>query len=188
MATEGEEYQELCDFLEDSFSSPQLEIFLKRNGYKEVAAAVNRDDGATEYVFHVVEELDRRGLINLEFFHRLAKARPRKAARIERLRESWPLEDEARPGSADPTGAIPEPPGEPPQVVDTPSLLRSLAQLDPSDMAALVAAVEGASARVTRQAPVRQQASELVTWVLSATGPGLPVLLQRVRQILPDFP
>jgi hypothetical protein len=89
MATKGEKYERLRDFLKDSFQSQDLEEFLILNGYKEVAEAVNKDVGMAQYSFTIVQELNRRGLINVGFFDQLATERPRLEARIKSLEEFW---------------------------------------------------------------------------------------------------
>jgi formylglycine-generating enzyme required for sulfatase activity len=99
MATLGEKYQRLRDFLKGSFRPRELEIFLTMNGYAAVVDAVPRTTAGAEYFFDVVQALDHRGLIDGEFFERLAQERPRKQSQIKRLGELW-LDQE--PTSAEP--------------------------------------------------------------------------------------
>jgi hypothetical protein len=93
MATEGK--KRLHDFLKGSFAPSELLMFLKLQGFTEVAAAVDRNIGGTEYFFDVIEALDRRGEIDRHFFDCLTKERPRKAADIEELEALWLDEDRA---------------------------------------------------------------------------------------------
>jgi hypothetical protein len=96
MATKGEKYEGLLDFLKDSFKPPELQRFLKLRGFAEVAEAVNQHDRGTEYFFDVIEALDQRGLIDGEFFDSLAKARPKKRPQVKDLEAFWLDEDRAR--------------------------------------------------------------------------------------------
>src|SRR5262249_6583170 len=102
MSTKAEKYRSLCDFLEESFRPSELEMFLELNGFVEVAAAVNRSVGRAEYVFEVVQALDRRGLIDAEFFGRLTTERPAKKAQVQKLGDFW-LEQDQR--SVEPSGS-----------------------------------------------------------------------------------
>src|SRR5262249_30208101 len=61
-----------------------------------VADAVPRNTAGTEYFFDVVQALDRRGLIDDEFFDRLAQERPRKKGQIKVLEELWGDEERNR--------------------------------------------------------------------------------------------
>jgi hypothetical protein len=89
MATKGEKHERLRDFLKDSFQPSELDMFLKLKGFAEVAETVARNVGGTEYVFSVVEALDRRGLIDAAFFDHVSKQLPRKEAQIKSLEEIW---------------------------------------------------------------------------------------------------
>jgi hypothetical protein len=89
MATRGEKHERLHDFLRDSFKPAELQRFLKLKGFAEVAQAVDRNVGGTEYFFDVVEALDQRGLVDAQFFDRLAKARPKKKPQVEGLEAFW---------------------------------------------------------------------------------------------------
>jgi hypothetical protein len=97
MATKGEQIGGLRDFFVDSFRASELEMFLTVNGYEEVAAAVNQSVGSIEYFFNVVQALNRRGLIDDEFFVRLRRERPAKDALIRGLQESWLVEGKTSP-------------------------------------------------------------------------------------------
>jgi hypothetical protein len=97
MANQAEKYQRLRDFFRDSFRPEELEIFLRLNGYAEVANAVNKNVGGDEYSFAVVQALDHRGWIDAAFFDHLTKERPVKATQIESLKESW-LGETVSPG------------------------------------------------------------------------------------------
>src|SRR5689334_412849 len=96
MATQGETYKTLCDFLKGSFRPRELEIFLTMNGYAEVADAVPRSTAGAEYFFDIVQALDHRGLIDGEFFGHLTRERPRKKPQIKSLEEVW-LDEEPIP-------------------------------------------------------------------------------------------
>jgi hypothetical protein len=111
MAPQGEKYQRLHDFLMGSFLPADFQMFLMFQGgeFAGVARAANINVGEAQYFFDVVQRLGRGGLIHGEFFDRLAKELPAKAAGIESLRERWLVEDQPDP----------KPPGGP-----TPSDLR----------------------------------------------------------------
>jgi hypothetical protein len=59
------------------------------------------------------------------------------------------------------------------RALDRATLVRTLSGLSPSDMALLVALVEGAAAHVSRHGTIPEQAAELIRWAESSTGPGL---------------
>jgi hypothetical protein len=108
MATEGQKYERLHDFLKESFKTPEFQRFLRLKGFEEVAEAVDRNVGGTEYFFDVVEALDRWGRIDTEFFDRLAKERPAKETRVRDLKEFWLNGDAVRsPIVPDPAPAAP---------------------------------------------------------------------------------
>jgi formylglycine-generating enzyme required for sulfatase activity len=96
MATQGEKYRRLRDFLQGSFVPSELEVFLRLNGYAEVADAVPRGTAAADYFFDIVQRLDHRGLVDGEFFGHLTRERPRKQAKIKGLELLW-LEEEPIP-------------------------------------------------------------------------------------------
>src|SRR5262245_53969358 len=89
MATKGEKYERLHDFFLQSFEPPELKMFLRKQDYNRVADAVNPNAGADQYFFDVIEALDRRGLIDAEFFDRLVEERNKKMEEIKRLRADW---------------------------------------------------------------------------------------------------
>lgn len=82
MATRGEQIRGLRDFFLDAFTASEFEMFLTVNGYREVALAVNQNVGSIAYFFDVVQEFDRRGLIDDAFFDQLRQERPRKGPQI----------------------------------------------------------------------------------------------------------
>jgi hypothetical protein len=88
MATQGEKYRRLCEFFKGSFRPEELEIFLKTNDF-EVGGSVPSGTAGTKYFLDIVEALDHRGLIDDEFFDRLARERPRKLDRIQELARLW---------------------------------------------------------------------------------------------------
>jgi len=59
---------------------------------------------------------------------------------------------------------------------DRASLVRALAQLDPTDMVMLVTMIEGAARHVSDHGTVPEQAGELVRWAESPTGPKLAAI------------
>jgi len=95
MATKGEKHARLHDFLEGSFKAPAFQRLLKLRGLAEVAQAVDRNVGGTEYFFDVIETLDLRGEIDPHFFDCLMKERPRKKPKIEELKALWLDEDKS---------------------------------------------------------------------------------------------
>jgi hypothetical protein len=102
MVTQGERYRRLRDFFMGSFRPADFQEFLMFQGgeFEEVVRAVNPNVAEAEYFFEVVGELNRRGLIDTEFFNHLAEERPAKRAQIKSLAESWLDEDpEALDGS-----------------------------------------------------------------------------------------
>jgi hypothetical protein len=89
-------------------------MFLVENGFETVANAVTRSIGADHYFFDVVQTLNRKGLIDDEFFNRLAKERPGKARQIQNLKEFW--HDEGKASSKPPANTTLS---RPPEVVTT---------------------------------------------------------------------
>jgi hypothetical protein len=75
MASAGEKSQRLSEFLKDSFDLSELEMFLRQNGFEEVADRVSMHVGLTLYAFEVVQALDRRGQIDGRFFDLLTLRR-----------------------------------------------------------------------------------------------------------------
>jgi hypothetical protein len=59
---------------------------------------------------------------------------------------------------------------------DRTSLVRTLTGLSPSDMATVVAVIEGAGPQVGRHGTVPEQAGELLRWAESSQGPGLETI------------
>ena len=96
MVAENGKNQDLDDFLKRSFTTLELDKFLKLEGYKKVAEAVNPSVGVAEYCFAVVQALDRRGLIDAAFFDCLMRERPMKVAEVRVLRGLWVDENKAR--------------------------------------------------------------------------------------------
>ena len=97
MATKGERYRALRDFLAASFDRNDFDEFLKLNGYEDIASAVVREAADSKYFLDVVEAMDRRGLIDAAFFGLLKVQRPRKGAEIEGLKRAWHFEGRPRP-------------------------------------------------------------------------------------------
>jgi hypothetical protein len=89
MATKGEKYRRLCEFLEGSFRREELARFLTLNEYEELVRAVNSDTSIAQYFFEVVKALDQRNLIKDQFFDRLAEERPEKKQQIQEISEFW---------------------------------------------------------------------------------------------------
>jgi len=58
MATAGEKYHGLHEFFRASFKIPEFERFLKLEGFEEVAEAVDRNAGETEYFQRSATELN----------------------------------------------------------------------------------------------------------------------------------
>src|SRR5512135_68983 len=74
---------------------------------------------------------------------------------------------------APPAEVVTPPPTARPRAVDRAALVRTVSGLSPGDMALLVTLVDGAASQVSRHGTVREQASELMGWAESSTGPGL---------------
>ena len=60
--------------------------------------------------------------------------------------------------------------------MDRLTLVKTLTGLDPSDLTTLIALIPGAADHVSRQVTVREQASELIRWAESSTGPRLAAI------------
>jgi hypothetical protein len=101
MATKGEQYETLRDFLLQSFSPREFATFLKLKGYAEIAEAVTSHVEGGQFFFDVIEAMDRRGEIDRRFFDCLTRERPRKKAEIAELAADWLGED--------PQGSQPQP-------------------------------------------------------------------------------
>jgi formylglycine-generating enzyme required for sulfatase activity len=110
MSPKSERYRRLREFFTESFSPEDLEVFLKLNGFEEVAEAVSRSTAGARYFFRVIEELDHRGLIDDRFFGHLEKERPAKTARIQDLVQLWLDQDEtgSKPSASTPSSGLPE--------------------------------------------------------------------------------
>jgi formylglycine-generating enzyme required for sulfatase activity len=87
--TEGERFRRLCAFLEDSFSTKELERFLVFNDYMAVATTANPQAGPADYSYEVVRKLDRLGLIDERFFDGLSRELPAKRPQIQSLATLW---------------------------------------------------------------------------------------------------
>jgi 3',5'-cyclic AMP phosphodiesterase CpdA len=107
MSTASEKYEKLRDFFRDAFKVSELDMFLKLNGFAEVAGAVNPNAPGIHYVFEVVEAMDRRGLVDAAFFDRLSKERPAKEDQIKIVRRMWI--DEVKPSAKSLGGATSSP-------------------------------------------------------------------------------
>src|SRR5690348_13185020 len=130
MATNGEQYQTLHNFLKDSFLPADFRMFLtfQGEGLAEVAAAVDTEVGGTRYFFEVVGALNRKGLINAEFFDRVSKELPAKQAQLKSVEEIWlkgarnGSDASARVMASDPRKVVPAGPATPgPQSPAAPS-------------------------------------------------------------------
>jgi len=84
---------------------------------------------------------------------------------------------------APPAEVVTPPPTARPRAVDRAALVRTVSGLSPGDMALLVTLVDGAASHVSRHGTVREQASELIGWAESSTGPGLVA----VQEALGEF-
>ncbi len=60
--------------------------------------------------------------------------------------------------------------------MDRATLVRTLTDLTPADFAILIAMIPGAARQVSRQGTVPEQASELIRWAESSTGPRLAAI------------
>jgi formylglycine-generating enzyme required for sulfatase activity len=125
MATQGEKYRRLHDFLKGSFRPAEFEIFLKLNGYAEVADAVPRNTAGSDYFFDIVQALDHRGLVDGEFFGHLTRERPRKEAEIKSLEELWLEAEPISAEPAEPRAAGPTRPG-PVTIHELPEVINSI--------------------------------------------------------------
>ena len=194
-AKEGERYRNLREFLKGSFHPDEFEIFLSDNDLADVAKSVNATVAGDTYFFTVIQALDHRGLINVEFFDLLAKERPKKAAQIKGLANLWVREEESsaeppgRTRSNRPVESVPSEPaaprdrmpatpttGERAGVADRLAFVRDLCGLAPADWAMLVAVLPGAATHIGRHGTVPEQAADLIRWAESSTGPGLEAI------------
>src|SRR4051812_37952138 len=89
MVSGGSKLQAICDFFTRSFSRFELERVLKFNGYEEAANSVAWDAPIAKSSLRMLEALDRRGLVNAEFFRRLGDERPARKAELEALQGAW---------------------------------------------------------------------------------------------------
>jgi hypothetical protein len=96
MATQGDNSERLYGFLLESFEPKVFERFLYFRVSAQVVRSVNKNSDAETYFFEIVQQLNRRGLINAELFDLLAKELPGKAKEAESLKELWLGEDEPR--------------------------------------------------------------------------------------------
>jgi hypothetical protein len=174
MASKGEKYKALHDFLTDSFSLFDLKVFLRFNEYEEVVDAVNWQAGVSESTLSVVEAMDQRGLVDVAFFERLSGARPAKRVEVEALQRVWfggtPVGPEPPAGTTQPKAGQASPPH---PSMGRPTLVRGLAVLTPADFEMLVASVPDAAWHVSRHVTIPEKAAELVRWAEGPTGPGL---------------
>jgi hypothetical protein len=88
MMPKREQIESLRDLLADSFTRSELQMFLELYGYGDAAESVRLDVSPRRYSFELVQALENRGLIDSDFFDRLARERPHRAALLRRLRES----------------------------------------------------------------------------------------------------
>src|SRR5262249_49738120 len=72
---------------------------------------------------------------------------------------------------------------EPPRANDRATLVRTVTGLSPSDLAHVVAIIEGAARHISRQGTVTERAAELFAWVESSVGPGLEAIQQALGQL-----
>jgi hypothetical protein len=100
MTKESEKVKGLHDLFVDSFMASELKNFLLANGYEEVVHAVKEEASAIAYFSNVVQVLERRGLIDEQFFARLARELSLKEAYIRSLQESWLVEEKMSPQSS----------------------------------------------------------------------------------------
>jgi CHAT domain len=68
------------------------------------------------------------------------------------------------------------------------TLIKALAQLDPSDFGLLEEAIPGASSHTSPHASVPERAAQLVRWAESPTGPGLDAIYHTASRIFSNFP
>jgi hypothetical protein len=82
------------------------------------------------------------------------------------------------------TESEPPQPSMEPETMDRIAFLNLLHELSPPDFSRLVSALPGAASQVTKNAPVPDKVTELVTWAESSTGPGWERLQKVARQVL----
>jgi hypothetical protein len=172
MATSGQPIEQLCEFLASAFEKNDLNRFLVFEGYRNVAEGVNRDVSNTEYVFNVVQAMNRQALIDGNFFDRLAEERPAREAEVRRIQQSWQAGNPKDVSISDRHSA---------PAVDRRTLLRTISGLTPSDFDVLVASIQGAATQISRQGTVPQQAAQLIGWAESSRGPGLAAIQQALE-------
>ena len=87
---------------------------------------------------------------------------------------SWP--------ASQPT-VLPAPSPQRTPAMDRLTLVKTLTGLDPSDLSTVIALISEARNHVSRQGTVREQASELIGWAESSTGPGLAAIEEALRRL-----
>jgi hypothetical protein len=174
MVTKGKRHKALVEFLVDAFDDPGLDQLLRFNDYDEIANAVSQNVGQAQYCFEVVQALDRTGRIDSDLFDRLSQARPARREEIQSLKELVL-------GGSHSTAAMAA--AQQTSTLDRTSLVRTVTGLSPSDMAKVLAFIEGAAAQVSRHGMVAEQAAELIGWAESSNGPGL----EAIQRALENF-
>jgi hypothetical protein len=172
MATTGSPIEQLCEFLASAFGKNDLYRFLVFEGHGKVADGVNLDVSNTDYVFNVVQALNKQGLINARFFDRVVEERSAREQEVRAIQRSWQASVQTNVSS---------PASQPAAQLDRKTLLRTISRLTPSDFDVLVASIDGAAAQISRQGTVPQQAAQLIGWAESPRGPGLIAIQQALE-------
>jgi len=87
---------------------------------------------------------------------------------------SWP--------ASQPT-VLPAPGPQRTPAMDRPTLVRTLNDLTPADLAELITTIPRAAKQVSRQGTVPEQAGELIRWAESSNGPGLAAIEDALRAL-----
>ena len=71
---------------------------------------------------------------------------------------------------------------EPPHAIDRATLVQTVVELSPSDLARVVVSIAGAAGHVSRHGSVPERAAELIHWAESSSGPGLEAIQKALEQ------
>jgi hypothetical protein len=85
--TKSQRLKAISDFLTEAFSRSDLVMFLRLQGYEEIANSVNSNAGMAQFCFEVTEALERTGRIDAQLFDDLLEARAARATQINALRQ-----------------------------------------------------------------------------------------------------
>jgi hypothetical protein len=73
-----------------------------------------------------------------------------------------------------------------PPAIDRMTLVRTITGLSPSNLARVVALIDGAATHISRYGTVPEQAADLIRWAESPAGPGLEAVQKALEQLTPS--